>query len=88
MLEANTRRVRYTRVLPMTAELAPLVSFLHTKFKAPTSNLITSSSNTQRSEIPNVKRDRDMVFVLPKFELRRVLLSDEGAVSDPAKASS
>jgi hypothetical protein len=61
---------------------------LHTKLLSLGSNLLTSSNNTKRSQALKVKRDQDTVFVLLKFGLRRVLLSVEGAASDPAKVSS
>jgi hypothetical protein len=72
----------------MSSQLLPFDFSFCTKLLAPFGNLFTSSSNTEVSKIPNKKRDRDTIFVLPKFGLRRVLLSIEGAASDPAKVSS
>ena len=70
------------------ANFAPFVFTFRTKLLVSTSNQHTSSSNTNRSQIPNIKGDRDTIFVLPKFGLPRVLLSVEGATSDPTKVSS
>jgi hypothetical protein len=49
---------------------------------------LQAQATQKYKKIPNKKRDRDTIFVLPKFGLRRVLLSIEGAASDPAKVSS
>ena len=73
---------------PISSQLDPSDFSFHTKLLALSSNLFTSSSNTSGSQILNEKRDWDTRCVLPKFSLRRDLLSVEGAARDPAKVSS
>ena len=85
----NTGRVRYTRFLHISPELAPFDFYLRTKLQA-----LTRDDNIHREPAQELEQHKYQMkcelrydIFLPKFGLVRVLLSVEGATGDLVKVS-